>query len=95
MIVGLKLIYKIQKFGNSINLFNFVSLKLDEYCVVLVYAYPHGSVKKARNRTVGFEKASELESVRSALIMYVAAAVAFFRSRGASAPPPDFPRIQI
>ena len=49
VIVGSELNNKIQKLGNSI-VFN---LKLDEYCALLVYAYPHGSVKKARNRAAG------------------------------------------
>jgi hypothetical protein len=86
VIVCSELIYNIQKFGNC----SVVSLKLDEYCALLVYAYPHGTAKKARNRAVGLEKASELESIRTALRKYVAGVsvpIAFSRSRGASAPP--------
>ncbi len=70
VIVGSELIYKIQKFGNSF----VVDLKLEEYCALLAYAYPYGSVNKARNRTAGLEKARELESVRYELRMYVAVA---------------------
>jgi hypothetical protein len=86
VIAGTGFIDKIKKNGHVF----LDSLRIDDYYSLLVHANPHGAVKKPKNKKDGYEKASELATVRTALGVFAAAAAAIPRMPPPPPPPPRF-----